>query len=95
MVGIKGVTDIENVHNVYDFCKAFVLQSLRSEHFFESADKVLLSCMKVVEVYELKTGYFGGALSLFYSFRLRQFCSALLGLFRFVPNFVQFDQVVP
>ena len=42
-----------------------------------------------------KWSHFGGAMSLFWSFRLRQLFSPLLGLFRLAPGFVKFDHVVP
>jgi len=43
-------------------------------------------------VYELvKKGDFACVLSLFYSFRLWQFCSPLIGSFWFIPGFVEVD----
>jgi hypothetical protein len=53
---------IENVHNFLDFCKALVLQGLRSENFFELADNGLLSCITVVGFNSRKRGLFKGHL---------------------------------
>jgi len=52
------------------------------------ADKGLYSCSSVVGADERKLGHFGVAVSLFYSCRLRQFCSPLFSFFWLVPGFV-------
>ncbi len=49
----------------------------------------------VVLVSRPKMGHFRSVLSLFYSFRLRQLCPPIIGLFQLVPGFVEFDKVVP
>jgi len=37
-------------------------------------------------------GHFSGSMSLYRSFCLRQFCSPLFGIFRFVPGFIESDK---
>ena len=70
-----GAVAIENVYKFSAFCNPLALRDLWNEDFFELGDNGLWSCRAVVGANARKWSHFGGTLSLFYSFHLRQFNS--------------------